>query len=96
MKKTTLLGTRWGQEGAKLVPAPGDPWYATYTYDPLNAPFSPPPVAVAGVIDPLDPEAGPADVQPGAAETPPPPGPAAVPGPASPDLQLAPLDGGGH
>ena len=99
LKRTTLLGTRWGQEGAKLVPAPGDPWYATYTYDPLNAPFSPPPAAVAGVVDPVDPvdpEAMPAAVQPGAAETPPPPAPAAVPMPASPDLQLAPLDGGGH
>ena len=99
LKRTTLLGTRWGQEGAKLVPAPGDPWYATYTYDPLNAPFSPPPAAVAGVVDPVDPvdpEAMPAAAQPGAAETPPPPAPAAVPMPASPDLQLAPLDGGGH
>ena len=45
LKKTLFLGTRWGQEGAKLVPAPGDPWYATYTYDPLNAPFSTPPDA---------------------------------------------------
>lgn len=99
LKRTTLLGTRWGQEGAKLVPAPGDPWYATYTYDPLNAPFSPPPAEVAGVIapvDPVDPESVPAAAQPGAAETPPPPAPAAVPGPVSPDLQLAPLDGGGN
>ncbi len=43
LKKTLMLGTRWGDENAKLVPAPGDPWYATYTYDPLNAPFSPTP-----------------------------------------------------
>lgn len=48
LKKTLLLGTSWGQEGAKLVPAPGDPWYATYTYDPIHAPFSPP----AGVAEP--------------------------------------------
>ena len=47
LKKTLMLGTSWGQEGAKLVPAPGDPWYATYTYDPLHAPFSPPPAGVA-------------------------------------------------
>ena len=47
LKKTLMLGTSWGQEGAKLVPAPGDPWYATYTYDPLNAPLSPPPNEVA-------------------------------------------------
>ena len=47
LKKTLMLGTSWGQEGAKLVPAPGDPWYATYTYDPMNAPFSAPPAEVA-------------------------------------------------
>ncbi len=94
LKKTLFLGTRWGQEGAKLVPAPGDPWYATYTYDPLNAPFSPPPTGVAGVT----PEPGegrpatPVAAQSGAA--PPPPAPAPLP--PSPDLQLAPMDGGGH
>ena len=49
LKRTLMLGTSWGQEGAKLVPAPGDPWYATYTYDPLHAPFTPPPVAVADI-----------------------------------------------
>ena len=49
LKKTLMLGTSWGQEGAKLVPAPGDPWYATYTYDPMNAPFSAPPAEVATV-----------------------------------------------
>jgi len=91
LKKTLLLGTRWGQEGAKLVPAPGDPWYATYTYDPLNAPFSPPPAAVADPADPADPQAGPDAAQPAV----PPPAPAVPPQPG-PDLQLAPMDGGGH
>lgn len=58
LKKTLFLGTRWGQEGAKLVPAPGDPWYATYTYDPLNAPFSAsPPTEVAGIPPLVDPVA---------------------------------------
>lgn len=59
LKKTLFLGTSWGQEGAKLVPAPGDPWYATYTYDPLRAPFSPLPAAAAGPAGPAvpDPEA---------------------------------------
>lgn len=52
LKKTLFLGTRWGQEGAKLVPAPGDPWYATYTYDPLNAPFSAPPADPAATPTP--------------------------------------------
>lgn len=105
LKKTLLLGTRWGQEGAKLVPAPGDPWYATYTYDPLNAPFSDPPAAVAGVIDADDPDAGPdatavsapgpaAQIPPGA--PPPPAVPARVPDPDSPELQLAPMDRGGN
>ncbi|MGI9125438.1 MAG: MCE family protein, partial [Mycobacterium sp.] len=76
-----------GQEGAKLVPAPGDPWYATYTYDPLNAPFStPPPAAVAGV-GPM-----PDDTTVTGAQQPPPP----PPGPPSPELQLAPMDGGGR
>ncbi len=88
LKKTLLLGTRWGQEGAKLVPAPGDPWYATYTYDPLNAPFSPPPAAVAAVADPSDPD--------DAALPPAPPPPPRAPTPPSPDAILAPMDAGGR
>ena len=88
LKKTLLLGTRWGQEGAKLVPAPGDPWYATYTYDPLNAPFSPPPAAVADV-EPPD-EAGDDAGAPVA------PAPPMAPPPPSPELQLAPMDQGGN
>ena len=92
-----MLGTRWGQEGAKLVPAPGDPWYATYTYDPLNAPLNPTPAGVAAVTDPTDPEAGPETAQPGEL---PPAVPAGDPAPVTaapqPDLQLAPMDGGGN
>lgn len=96
LKKTLMLGTRWGQEGAKLVPAPGDPWYATYTYDPLNAPFSPPPAAVADVMDEQDPmaDAAPVNAQTQPATDPPAP-PASVPAPAPPELNLAPMDGGG-
>ena len=30
LKKTAFLGTRWGVEGAQLVPAPGDPGYEWY------------------------------------------------------------------
>jgi phospholipid/cholesterol/gamma-HCH transport system substrate-binding protein len=37
LKRTFALGTRWGQEGAPLVPAPGDPFYQRFTYDPTNA-----------------------------------------------------------
>ena len=54
LNRTLMLGTSWGQDGAKLVPAPGDPWYATYTYDPMNAPFSPPPTAVASIPQLID------------------------------------------
>lgn len=95
LKKTLLLGTRWGQEGAKLVPAPGDPWYATYTYDPLNAPFSPPPAAVADIDaaeeqdeQPVGPQSGAIPAAPVVAPAPAPPGPA----PSSPELDLAPID----
>ena len=49
LKRTLFLGTSWGDPNAKLVPAPGDPFYAMYTYDPLHAPFSPPPTQVADV-----------------------------------------------
>ncbi|MBO0676717.1 MCE family protein [Mycolicibacterium sp. S2-37] len=42
LKRGLFLGTRWGQEGAPMVPAPGDPWYVNYTLDPLGAPVAPP------------------------------------------------------
>lgn len=45
LKRTTFLGTRWGQQGTPLVPAPGEPYYLQYTLDPLSAPVAPPPVA---------------------------------------------------
>ncbi len=45
LKRTLLLGTRWGDENATLIPAPGDPWYLNYTYSPLSAPIAPPPAA---------------------------------------------------
>jgi phospholipid/cholesterol/gamma-HCH transport system substrate-binding protein len=45
MKKTLMLGTRWGQEGTPLVPAPGEPYSLSYTYDPLKTGVAPPPGA---------------------------------------------------
>jgi virulence factor Mce-like protein len=45
LKRTLLLGTRWGQVGAKLLPAPGEPGYLAYTYDPLGGNLAPPPPA---------------------------------------------------
>jgi phospholipid/cholesterol/gamma-HCH transport system substrate-binding protein len=45
LKRTLFLGTRWGDEGAKLIPAPGDPWNLDYTREPLSAPLTAPPAA---------------------------------------------------
>lgn len=45
LKRTMFLGTRWEQEGAQLIPAPGDPGYLQYTYDPLKLGIDPPPNA---------------------------------------------------
>lgn len=49
LKRGILLGTRWGQPGASLVPAPGDPWYSSYTRDPLKAPVTPAPPDLAPI-----------------------------------------------
>ena len=47
LKRAMFLGTRWGDEGAKFVPAPGDPYYLNYTYDPLRVGMAPPPAEAA-------------------------------------------------
>ena len=62
LKRTLFLGTRWGEPGTKLVPAPGDPWYATYTYDPVGSPLAlplapPADTPVAGPVLPVVPPA---------------------------------------
>ncbi|AQT81092.1 mammalian cell entry protein [Mycolicibacterium litorale] len=97
LKRTLFLGTRWGEEGAKLVPAPGDPWYATYTYDPLKAPFSaPPPTEVAGIpplVDPAPAPAAPPAALIGASQPAPGVGTGPLPGPAP---QPTPQDEGGN
>ena len=43
LKKTLLAGTRWGDENAKLIPAPGDPYYLNYAYNPMMVGITPPP-----------------------------------------------------
>jgi phospholipid/cholesterol/gamma-HCH transport system substrate-binding protein len=43
LKRSLFLGTRWGEAGAKLVPAPGDPYYLNYTYEPLSTGLNPMP-----------------------------------------------------
>ena len=111
LKHSLLLGTTWGDENAKLVPAPGDPFWATYTYDPLHAPFSSVPAQVADIppLLPSAPGAAPtnqaaltadhqpaAGMGPGPLPGPPPPGP--LPGPPlpGPDPASLPQDGGGN
>jgi ABC-type transporter Mla subunit MlaD len=47
LKRTLLAGTRWGDPDAPLVPAPGDPWYGNYTYDPLGFAVAAPPAPSA-------------------------------------------------
>lgn len=49
LKRGLFLGTRWGQEGLSMTPAPGDPWFSTYTFDPLKAPVTPAPPEVADI-----------------------------------------------
>jgi phospholipid/cholesterol/gamma-HCH transport system substrate-binding protein len=58
LKRTIFLGTRWGDENAKLIPAPGDPWFAQYSFDPLATGVTPPPpdaVAPPGLPAPTGP-----------------------------------------
>ncbi|WP_319431680.1 MCE family protein [Mycobacterium sp. RTGN5] len=43
LKRSLLLGTRWEDQKAALVPAPGEPYWQKYTYDPLGLPLAPPP-----------------------------------------------------
>lgn len=72
LRRGMFLGTRWGQPGAPLVPAPGEPAYLNYTYDPLAPPIAPPPPA-----DGSRPTGAPSAAGPG--ETPPPGAQAPVP-----------------
>lgn len=100
LKRGLFAGTRWGEPDAKLVPAPGDPFYVNYSYDPLNAPLTAPgapspagaPVPVsAPAAGPAPENAAPAGPPPSSAppvEAPqagPPPGP--VPAPSDFPLQ---------
>jgi virulence factor Mce-like protein len=53
LKRGLLLGTRWGQPGLPMVPAPGDPGYdAFYSNDPLGAGIAPPPQISEPTPDP--------------------------------------------
>jgi len=68
LKRGLFLGTRWGQEGALAVPAPGDPAYLNYTYDPFGAPLAAettPPAAAPDGGAPSAPPASATPAQPG-------------------------------
>lgn len=87
LKQGLFLGTHWGQEGADIPPAPGDPAYMNYTLDPLHAGAATP----HGAAPQAPPPPGPL-----APQAPPPPGP------GQPSLQFsgplpgpAPTGGGG-
>lgn len=57
--KTLALGTRWGNENAPTVPAPGDPGYAWYyTTNPLGAPVEKPPSPPVHAPLPTGPDIG--------------------------------------
>ncbi|WP_445166250.1 MCE family protein [Mycolicibacterium sp. Dal123E01] len=75
LKRTMFLGTRWGDADAQLVPAPGDPYYLNYTYDPLKTGVTPPP---PDVFDDQPPQA-------------PPPAAIAAAGPILPMVPPAPM-----
>jgi virulence factor Mce-like protein len=86
LKRTLFLGTRWGDEHAQLIPAPGEPFGGIYTTDPLSIPITPP-----GTLSQPS-------IPPGVWPDPPNmPNPGAVsPGPADMPPPIAPTDTGGH
>jgi virulence factor Mce-like protein len=97
LKRTLLLGTRWGEPNAYLVPAPGDPWYTQYTYDPVNPlmpqqPDTPPGATVSQASTPAAPAAPASGPAPAPAAAPAPPD---VPLPAETPWPPSEMDGGG-
>ena len=54
-----VLGTRWGDQDAKFIPAPGDPFYLNYSYNPLGVGVAPPPPENANLAAGLPPEQAP-------------------------------------
>lgn len=91
LKRTLLRGTRWEDITANLTPAPGEPSYLNYTYDPLRAPIDPPPQQSM----PAPPPAGPTGPEPPANQPPPPngawpPPPGATPFPPTDPMSAPP------
>ncbi|MGU3501084.1 MCE family protein [Mycobacterium sp. C31M] len=74
LKRSLFLGTRWGESGLEIVPAPGDPPYLNYTYDPLKTGVNPlPPEGAAPDAPPAAPPPLPTNLGPVLPVTPPPP-----------------------
>lgn len=88
LKRTLLSGTRWGDEHALLVPAPGDPGYDRYYSNPLTAPLAPRPPEPAVLPPPTD---GSAPVD----ETSPPTAEPHLPGQPNMRIPTSPQDGTG-
>jgi virulence factor Mce-like protein len=85
LKRSLLLGTRWGDPNTTLVPAPGDPAYLNYTYSPSSLGLPPPPPA-AGPAPAGAPAGAPGGAGPAGA-------PAGAPAPMAPDMSaVAPVD----
>jgi virulence factor Mce-like protein len=62
LKRELFAGTRWGDPTAMQMPAPGEPWYLNYTYDPLSAGVLPPPAGgppTSPESAPVAPDSGP-------------------------------------
>ncbi|MGO9652972.1 MCE family protein [Mycobacterium sp.] len=82
LKSSLFLGTHWGQLGEELVPAPGEPYYLNYTYDPLR----PGPAQAPGPVAP--PLPGPPQPPQQSLQF-----SAPLPGPAAPPPGFGPLPG---
>ena len=85
LKKTLLLGTRWGDENAKLIPAPGDPFYLNYSYNPMSVAVAPPPDAEVTASQTQSGEPMPPVTEPLLPVTPPP----VIPGAPAPVMTLS-------
>ncbi|GAC1400937.1 MAG: MCE family protein [Mycobacterium sp.] len=59
LKRTLFLGTRFGDQDAKFIPAPGDPVYLNYSYSPLGVGVAPPPPTDATLTAGLPPAQAP-------------------------------------
>jgi ABC-type transporter Mla subunit MlaD len=64
LKRTLFLGTRWGDDNAKFIPAPGDPFYLNYSYNPLGVGVAPPPPDAPPQQAAVAPEAAPSGPMP--------------------------------